>query len=99
MNTKLREADEHETATDAGSIDLEKAQRLARIIVSDIALYNQEKVEAGVRDGNFYDVLHDEIAEGKRLYESRVSQDIMNMGDFLSDAFENFIQRQSQAKV
>ena len=99
MNTKLREADEHETGTDAGSVDLEKAQRLARIIVSDIALYNQEKVEAGVRDGNFYDVLQDEIAEGKRLYESRVSEDILGMGDFLSEAFENFIERQSQAKA
>lgn len=99
MNTKLREADEHETGTDAGSVDLEKAQRLARIIVSDIALYNQEKVEAGVRDGNFYEVLHDEVTEGRKLYESRVSADILGMGDFLSDAFENFIERQSQAKA
>ncbi|RQW86349.1 MAG: response regulator, partial [Geobacter sp.] len=33
-----------------------KARRLARIIVTDIALYNQKKVEEGVRNGTFYEL-------------------------------------------
>jgi len=99
MNDKIRAADENETQPQEGSVDVEKAQRLARIIVSDIALYNQEKVESGVRDGTFYELLKDEIDEGRRLYESRVASDIQNMGDFLGEAFENFIARRTQDSV
>jgi len=96
MNDKIRAADEKETQSQAGSVDLEKAQRLARIIVSDIALYNQDKVESGVQDGSFYELLQDEIAEGRRLYESRVAEEIRAQGDFLAEAFENFIARRKQ---
>jgi len=93
MTDKIRQADENETLTGESSADVEKAKRLARIIVSDIALYNEDKVTVGVREGNFYDVLQDEIREGRRLYESRISAEIRGMGDFLADAFENFIAR------
>jgi len=99
MNTKIREADENETKVDSDSPDVEKARRLARIIVSDIALYNQEKVEDGVREGTFYELLQDEIKEGRKLYESRVAPEIQSMGDFLADAFENFIARQTKEKA
>jgi len=99
MNDKIRAADENETQSHEGSVDIEKAQRLARIIVSDIALYNQEKVESGVRDGNFYELLKDEIDEGRRLYKSRVASDIQGMGDFLGEAFESFIARRTRGNV
>jgi len=95
MNTKIREADANETRSAGGEGEIDKARRLARIIVSDIALYNQEKVEAGVRDGNFYDVLKDEIGEGERLYVSRVSDEVRAHGDFLKEAFQNFIARRA----
>jgi len=93
MNTKIREADAHETQASGGEGEVDKARRLARIIVSDIALYNQDKVEAGVRNGTFYDVLKDEINEGERLYASRVSDEVRSRGDFLAEAFQNFIAR------
>ncbi len=93
MGDKIRQADENETQSEENAADIEKAMRLARIIVSDIALYNEDKVTSGVRDGNFYDMLRDEINEGRKLYDSRVSPEIQARGDFLSDAFENFIAR------
>jgi predicted Zn finger-like uncharacterized protein len=68
-----------------------KARRLARIIVSDIVLYNQGKVEQGVREGNFYDLLADDIREGERLYRQRVSDLVRESTTFLQDAFDDLI--------
>lgn len=68
-----------------------KAKRLARIIVSDIVLYNQAKVEQGVRDGSFFDLLADDIREGERLYKQRVSQEVRDGSTFLADAFNEVI--------
>ncbi|GAM08187.1 putative transcriptional regulator ycf27 [Geobacter sp. OR-1] len=68
-----------------------KARRLARIIVSDILLYNQEKVLEGIKSGSFYELLREEIKEGKALYARRVSPEVANGTAFLDDAFEQLI--------
>ena len=68
-----------------------KAKRLARIIVSDIVLYNQGKVEQGVREGSFYELLADDIREGEYLYQQRVSQQVRDTTTFLKDAFEELM--------
>jgi CheY-like chemotaxis protein len=48
--------------------------RLARTILSDIALYNQKKIEEGVRDKNLEMVLSPELEEGVRLMKQRFKQ-------------------------
>jgi len=68
-----------------------KAIRLARIIVSDIALYNQAKVEEGVMNGTLYALLADDIAEGRALYIRRVSEEIRNNSSYLEDGFAELI--------
>jgi hypothetical protein len=68
-----------------------KAKRLARIIVSDIVLYNQPKVEEGVRNGTFYDLLSDDIREGRALYERRVTEEIRNETSYLEEGFEELL--------
>ena len=50
----------------------ELARRLARTIVSDIALYNQAKVKEGIEHDDLFDVLKDEIEEGGGSYTSAV---------------------------
>ena len=70
-----------------------KAKRLARIIVSDVVLYNQAKVEEGVRSGTFYELLADDIAEGRKLYEKRVPPEVRGETSYLNDAFEELISR------
>lgn len=70
-----------------------KAKRLARIIVSDIVLYNQAKVEEGVKGGTFYKLLADDIGEGRSLYERRVPEEVRNGTAYLHDAFEELIAR------
>jgi hypothetical protein len=54
----------------------EAARRLARAIASDLSLYNEEKILQGVQNDNLYDVLAEEIQEGRALYKSRVAPDL-----------------------
>jgi hypothetical protein len=54
----------------------DQAKRLARAILSDVAMYNKEKVENGIKNDNIFDVLKDELEEGRQHFLSRVSTDI-----------------------
>jgi len=52
------------------------AKRLARAILSDVAMYNPEKVEKGIKNDNIFDVLKEELEEGRQHFHSRVSPDL-----------------------
>ena len=52
------------------------AFRLARAIVSDIALYNQEKVKEGIKNDSIFEVLTEELQEGREHFYGRVSPDL-----------------------
>jgi CheY-like chemotaxis protein len=69
----------------------EAAMRLARIIISDIALYNPERVKEALLKNNFYEMLKAEIEEGRKLYNERVSPAIRSTRDYFQDALENFL--------
>ncbi len=79
---------------------VEKAKRFARIIVSDIALYNQALVVEGIKTGTFYELLKNDIQEGHELYDKRVPAVIRQKKDYFQEAFDNFIaaaQKKSQS--
>ena len=71
--------------------EVESARRLARIILSDIALYNPSIVEEGVRTGRFGELLAAELGEGRALYEARVPRDVASRGDFFAEEMEKFV--------
>lgn len=78
----------------AGEYDtegIEKARRFSRIIVSDIALYNQDAVVEGIKNGTFYEVLKNDVDEGRELYERRIPEAIKAQKDYYQEAFDNFI--------
>ncbi|SNB47762.1 hypothetical protein [Geobacter sp. DSM 9736] len=54
----------------------DQARRLARAIVSDVAIYNREKVEEGIRNDTIFEVLAAELEEGRQHFLSRVSPEI-----------------------
>jgi len=60
----------------------EQAKRLARAIVSDVAVYNREKVEEGIKNDNIFDLLSEEIDEGRQHFISRVSPELASSGIF-----------------
>ncbi len=54
----------------------DQAKRLARAILSDVAMYNKEKVENGIKNDNIFDILNEELEEGRQHFLSRVSTDL-----------------------
>jgi hypothetical protein len=54
------------------------AFRLARAIVSDIALYNQDKVSEGIKNDSIFDLMAEELQEGREHFFSRVTSDMAN---------------------
>jgi hypothetical protein len=52
------------------------AFRLARAIVSDIALYNPEKVKEGIKNDTVFEVLAEDLEEGREHFYGRVSPDL-----------------------
>jgi len=50
----------------------DQARRLARAIISDVAIYNREKVESGIKNDNIFEILTDQLGEGRQHYMSRV---------------------------
>ena len=54
------------------------AFRLARAIVSDIALYNRDKVTEGIKGDNIFDLMDEELTEGREHFFSRVSPEMEN---------------------
>jgi predicted Zn finger-like uncharacterized protein len=95
----IRQAEERDTgaAADLQNTEAhEKARRLARLIVSDIALYNQERVEEGVCNDSFYDLLEDDVREGRALYERRISEEIRKCTSYLEEAFDELISQKKR---
>lgn len=94
---------EETTGADGDTIsEKEKAKRLARTLLSDIALNNQERVAEGIRLGTLFDLLAPEIEEGRRLLSERVPPGISDGEDFLTEALEELIeygQRESRRQV
>lgn len=62
--------------------DQEAAKRLARTIISDITIYNKEKVREGLLNDNLFDLLAKEIERGRKVYFSRVAPEITANSNF-----------------
>lgn len=52
---------------------IKKARRVARVLVSDLKLYNESAVEVGVKNGDLYSRLQDDIDRSYKHYQERVS--------------------------
>lgn len=72
--------------------DYDEARRLARLILSDIIIYHAAKVEEGIRDNNFFDVLKTEIEEGRHYYDSRVPQRVRRDTEIYTETLQQFVQ-------
>jgi predicted Zn finger-like uncharacterized protein len=63
----------------------EKADRLARIVVSDIVLYQGEKFDAAIAAGNLMEAMDSEIEEGRSFFRQRISEEVRSERDHLAD--------------
>ncbi len=76
--------------------EVEKAKRLARIIVSDIALYNHELIEQGIRRGSIEDAVQIDLDEGRRLFDRRVPEEIRREEDFLLESLNELLEKRKK---
>jgi len=74
--------------------DPEKARRLARTIVSDIALYNREEIRKGIKNDNLFELLAEELSRGEKLYASRVAPQIRQGKNYYSQAIVDVLVKQ-----
>ena len=66
--------------------DPDVARRIARAVVSDIALYNAKKVEEGIGNDTLFEILNEEIEEGRNYYMSRIDPEIARSTNFFNQA-------------
>jgi hypothetical protein len=56
-----------------------RARQLARAIASDLTLYHEAKILDGIANDTLFDVMKEEIDEGRDLFQSRVTAEIFGM--------------------
>ncbi len=72
---------------DAGNDALrEEARRLARLLVTEIKLYNEEQVEQGRRSGDIYRRLQEDIDRSRQIFEDRIDESVRGDSDYFKDA-------------
>jgi hypothetical protein len=69
----------------------EAARRLARAIASDLSLYNQEKIQKGIQQDSFFELLSEEIEEGRSHYRSKVDPELLARTNFYDVAIVDVI--------
>jgi predicted Zn finger-like uncharacterized protein len=70
----------------------ERAQRLARIAVSEMVLYQPEKFDKASREGNLEQALDLEIQEARALLRQRISEAVRNETDFVLEELNRVAQ-------
>jgi hypothetical protein len=73
--------------------DPEVARRIARAVVSDIALYNAKQVEEGIAKDTLFDLLKEEIEEGRSYYQSRVDPEVARSTNYFNEALVDVLVR------
>lgn len=81
--------------------EYDEARRLARLILSDIIIYHAQKVEQAIREDSFFELLREEIEEGRQYYDSRVPLRIRRDTEIFTETLQVFVQmkREEQGGV
>lgn len=63
----------------------EEAMRFARLLVSEIKLYNEAKVQQGRTSRDLYELMKDDIERSRQLYKERVPEPIRATTNYFND--------------
>jgi hypothetical protein len=63
----------------------EDAKRFARLVVSEIKLYNETKVAEGRRSKDLYERLKEDIERGRQMYSDRVAANVRDSTNYFFD--------------
>jgi hypothetical protein len=65
------------------------ARRFARLLVSEIKLYNEQKVKEGRSQGNLYERLREDIDRSRQMYDKRVAPPVAARYDYFHQELVN----------
>jgi hypothetical protein len=63
----------------------DEARRFARLLVSEIKLYNESKVEQGRKNSDLYERLKEDIDRSRQMYDERIADDVRKMSNYFYD--------------
>lgn len=63
----------------------DEARRFARLLVSEIKLYNESKVDQGRKNRDLYERLKEDIDRSRQMYEERISEDVRKGSNYFYD--------------
>jgi len=69
----------------------ERAKRLARLIVSDIIIYNQDKIVEGIKQDTLFDLLKEDIEVGRAYYEKNIDPAVAEQSDYFNHALVDIL--------
>ncbi len=75
------------------------ARRFARLLVSEIKLYNTSKVQEGRRNLDLYDRLAEEIDRSRQVYDKRVSAEVAMEVDYYHEELVQTLAEGDPAKL
>ncbi|HKP85747.1 MAG TPA: hypothetical protein VJZ26_06610 [Blastocatellia bacterium] len=75
------------------------ARRFARLLVSEIKLYNEQKVSEGRRNNDLYDRLKEDIDRSRQMYEKRVTPSVAAKFDYFYDELVNTLAEGDASKL
>jgi len=75
------------------------ARRFARLLVSEIKLYNEPKVREGRSNGDLYDRLRDDIDRSRQMYDKRVAPPVAARHDYFHQELVNTLAEGDVAKL
>lgn len=63
----------------------DEARRFARLLVSEIKLYNESKVDAGRKNRDLYERLKEDIDRSRQMYDERIAEDVRKSSNYFYD--------------
>ena len=75
------------------------ARRFARLLVSEIKLYNEQKVTEGRESGDLYDRLREAIDRSRDMYDKRVQEPVAAKFDYFHYELVNALAEGEDVKL
>ena len=75
------------------------ARRFARLLVSEIKLYNEQKVKEGRTQGNLYERLREDIDRSRQMYDKRVAPPVAARYDYFHQELVNTLAEGDAGKL
>lgn len=75
------------------------ARRFARLLVSEIKLYNEQKVSDGRNQGDIYERLREDIDRSRQMYDKRVAPPVAARHDYFHHELVNTLAEGDAAKL